>query len=972
LSQELTKEQIEMKLHSNDLDSYEQFKSTWNIIEKDTVNWQLHRITTDIPFTQGNSEGRINRIKIHPEIPGLYFAGTSTNGLWRSDDFAENWEYLNISDFNFGITEIEISGKDKNQLLIISGDQKIEGISKSQFRGLYFSNDLGENFTEIDLSTLDTKPVDIIAYKESFILLSESKIYQLNSDLSFTEIQTDIPLIDQYFYQIVKYDDNQFGLSIRNRDNLGSTYHIVRFDDSKLKSKFFYQNVAQQVRFVPDLHFDTKSNRYKTRILEIIRTNIPKLTTIALNENNEAEINTSDLPSEFILWQGEFNHALFSLPIDTDIIYGGGINNYTTKNAGEDWQMNMNGVHTDFHDISYDELTGEVFAATDGGIYSQDLGDTIWNYRSKGITAGQFFWGDVSDFNPNEFVGGKMDNGTFYRYFDENKPIAGGDGMWCHFANKNDSIITVSAQNSNFARYSKNSNTFELLLFDTLNTTRKPWMTRYQIDGDSIWLYQDDIWKYDNSEWKNLTNHSDSVKYAEKFGDTIFYINQTTELFSIVNGEIEKYKLEKSYMNIVDMLHLKDEKTLILVNNRNDEGHQVLLINTDTKELKNSYFLLDGITFNCIEKFGDNYLLGTDDGIFQINKDFDINSIKNLYDSSMPLRGVRRIVNKKEYGYIYAFTYGQDLRRLKINDCADKKILTNLQDTIYKCPEVSIEFSIIDKEDDTDYILNNEIIGDKFLLEKEGQYFIIAYDNSCIYSSNNIELINYSVPEMNVRTNSFYNFICDTNRIELELRSDSDLIGRNILWNTGEIGRFIEVSEPGKYWAEYTTENDCKVISDTIFVKEGRDKFYKPELEYVNGSLIEKNGNILNWFFNGEILQRGANSIELNEFGTYEAIYLNDSCSVWSEIYEHKPTGEIIISPNPGFNQIGIDILIDMQDEYFIEIQDTNGKVIYSEIFDKNGYNYIKLNASDLATGHYFLTLRGKSIYKTQKFIILN
>lgn len=966
-TQELTNKQIEYRLQENTPSNYQKFLETWNKIPKESVVWEEHRITGLEPYSQNNSEGRFNVIRIHPEIPGLYFAGTSTNGIWKSVDFGQSWEYLTINNYNFGTTDIEISGKNKDQILIISGDDKIQGISKSKFRGLYFSNNLGNSFTEISLDNLDAIPVDIIPFENTFLIATENEIFQLGENLELLKIPINADLSGQKIYTLVNYDNKSFGITCRENLSDGSIYYFADIQNNIFEIRDKYENIESQVRFVPSFYFDNESG-FITRILEIANTNQPNLVEIEFNSENQI-ITEFDMPEEFIKWQGEYNHALFTIPVDPDVIYGGGIYNYYSTDGGDNWTRNQFGMHVDLHDITFDEFTNEVFAATDGGIYSQKLGDTTWSYRSKGITAGQYFWGDVSGFNPNEFVGGKMDNGTFYRFFDEQKAIAGGDGMWCHFSDTKDSVIFVSAQNSRLGRYNTEDTSLNVIFFDTLNTIRKPWQTRYEEFGDSIWLYQDDIWFNNTSTWTNLTKHNDSVRYAERFENVIYYVNQKGELFSLENDKIIKLNFVDPLVSINDMLI--NDSNLILINS-NENSDQIFKFDLIENKLKNSYIVLPGLTLNCIESYLNYFLIGTDDGVFRINESFDLESMVNLYDNDIPIRGIKRLVAKPNYGYIFAFTYGQDLRKLRINSCADKKIVTNLSDNIYKCPEVSIEFKIENISSNSNYRLNDGTLVTNANLKKEGTYYFLGQDENCLFTSDRINLINYDVPKTQLSLNSLTNYICEDTELILQLNSTSDIISSNITWSTGEKGAEIQIDKPGEYWAEYLTEDFCLVRSDTLEVLDGRDKFYQPALSYASGNLFDENGKALNWFLNGEIYQREKSSIELKEFGEYQAIYLNDTCSVWSEKYIHTPTGEINITGNPGNSELGVDILIDMQSEYYVEIANIEGKIVLNKKYDKKGYNYIKLNASKLASGQYFLTLRGKSVFKTQKFIILN
>lgn len=966
-SQELSKKHTYSLQSSVNLSDYDEFKSEWQRIPKADSFWEFERVTTDTPANSSNAEGRINIIEIHPNIPGLYLAGTSTNGLWKSTNFGETWSFLNIAEYNFGITKALISGENLNKILVLSGDSKIPEVSKSPFRGLYYSEDLGDSFVEIDISKLRTVPSDIEIFNDSYIVSTIDGIYKLEEN-ELIEINHDLDLTNNLIYDILLLNNSRFAICLRDINNRSSEMHLVKYDN-ELTSFYSYASEEEQILFHPAFYEKPNSEDYIIQTLEIKNDSDASLRKLEFQGSNFVNESFHVLKDDFIRWQGEFNHALEIFPLDEKIVYGGGVNTHYTSNGGDSWLINMAGIHVDVHDYEFDLITGEVFAATDGGLYSQEILGEVWKYRSEGINAGQFFWGDVSDFNPNEFVGGKMDNGTFYKSFGESYATGGGDGMYCHFSDKKPEIFYQSFQRSRLSKYNTNESKQMPINSNKLDDTRRPWKTRFDVQNDSIWLYQDDLWLFSDSSWKNITKHNDSIKYAEKFDNRIIYQTDKGNIFELNHGE--KFQFEVPQYDSLIISDMIIDGNLLIATTFPIGAPSILIFDLDERVLINELNILMTMTINCIEKSEDGFLLGTDDGVFRINSNFNSESVVNLYDRDSPIRGIRRLISKPEYGYIFAFTFSSDLRKLRISECGKEVISTNIYDTVYKCPNDIIEFSVSDDRFDN-YLLNGKLPTKNMSIKEDGIYYFTANDNDCVVSSQKLIVVSDESSTFSASLLPFNKAICPDDSLRLLASGFYPYSSNDIYWNNGKKGEQIVIKEPGLYWANYVTENGCVAFSNTLTINEiFEEDVNRPEIILENGSLRIKDGSKVNWFRDEEFLI-SQNSVLVNpEFGVYRALAFADSCRLWSEDFVFEETGEIKINPNPALGDINIDILIDMKDDYSIEIIDINGNLVFEESYNKRGYNHITISTAKFSSGQYFFRLSGKSLFKNQKFIIL-
>lgn len=958
-SQELRKEDILNKLNSNNYDSYQTFINTWNKIPIEKTVWEQHRVTPELPLSTQNGEGRINRIEIHQDIPGLYFAGTSGNGLWKSTDFGETWEYLNINDYNFGITDLALN---EDKLIVIGGDQKIETISKSPYRGTYYSDDQGESFSEIEINF---KPIDVKVFQNGFVIAGRKKIYTLRYN-QFQELNLNFSLdSSQNIYNIINYNNKYIGIAIRNDSILSSEYKILKINDGNLEQYHSYSSASEQVRFEPTFSFNRNSDKFLTRILAIKNQTDEFIIEIEFDDNKISE-NLINFEENFILGQGEFNHAIEVSPIDYNIIYAGGIKTAFSKDGGKTWISDFNGIHVDLHDIAFDDFTGMVWAATDGGLYKASLLSKDWTYASKGITAGQYFWGDISDFTGAEFVGGKMDNGTYYRDFDEYQNIGGSDGMYCFFSEDDPRNLFFSFQRSNIGKIDLGKMRYNSITENLPSENRRPWLTKYNIFSDSsLILYQDQLMRTENNgtTWEKLSVSENDIIFAKRIESSLIFSTEDS-IFHYQNlGSIKKIEFD---FQITDIIKL--ENSFLIAVNRESQ-YSLLQIHEDFSSIGKKIKILEGVSINCLENYKDRVYLGTDDGVFSIDTSLNILSVRNHYDKNNKIRGVRRLKALPNYGWLYAFTFGSGVAKTKLNDCSDNLLKTNYSDTLYKCADQTINFKVTELENDVSYELNNKKSEGSELIIDEGRYLFKANKSNCIYVSQPLYVRNYESKIINIKTSK--KFICESEPVKLRI-TNTDISDNEIIWNNGFIGKEIEIYKSGNYWASYENEFGCMIYSDTLKIEKIEFESSKPELIFQEGKLKTLNDKKVNWFRNGEIVKNNSEDLELEEFGNYQALYFNDTCSIWSENYFHKETGDIFISPNPAYDKIGIDIRIDMKSNYIIDIYNGNGKLVFNDKYDKKGYNYVMLNASLFSPGQYFLVVRGKSIYKTQKFIILN
>lgn len=172
------------------------------------------------------------------------------------------------------------------------------------------------------------------------------------------------------------------------------------------------------------------------------------------------QINLPDYNYATLAW-----HALIGAvdPSDPNHLYVGGLDVWSSFNAGASWQQQSNWalmyygggddyVHADQHVQLYKEgPANEMLFGSDGGIFytaNASSANPVFEERNKNFSTLQFYTCAISPIaGDDRFIGGLQDNGTLYFQgdpLDINDMIDVGDGAYC-FWDKNEPEIFITS-----------------------------------------------------------------------------------------------------------------------------------------------------------------------------------------------------------------------------------------------------------------------------------------------------------------------------------------------------------------------------------------------------------------------------------------------------------------------------------------------------------------------------------------------
>ncbi len=381
-----------------------------------------------------------------PNVSGFPFLG---DGLYRSTDLGENWEYIGLEELRI-ISKIIIHPTDNQTIYVAAMGLPFEPNTN---KGLYKTTDGGENWEQVLFLGGITGVIDVVFDRENPEILYAAGWDRLrNNQVSETRGQ---------------------GAKIHRSMDGGDTWEqltggLPQDDQSRI-------GLATTSEGVVAVYVDVSHNfqgLYQT------------------NDNGESWIR---LPSSEA--ENGFNEGIFAgfgwyfakvrvNPTDDQDISILGVPAFRTRNGGQDWEpinaLSTVNVHSDVHDLVFTS-TGKMLMGTDGGMYRFDEDGRNWE-DIEDIPTTQIYRVAYNPHEPQNYYAGAQDNGTSSGNAQELsnwEKIFGGDGFQAVFHPTDEDIFYVEFQRGNIFVTVDGASTFESATEGIENNDRKNWDMQY-------------------------------------------------------------------------------------------------------------------------------------------------------------------------------------------------------------------------------------------------------------------------------------------------------------------------------------------------------------------------------------------------------------------------------------------------------------------------------------------------------------
>ncbi len=428
-----------------------------------TANW-ISMGPFDVTYTaQSNSDGlgRINCIAFHPTDANTMLAGSPQGGIWKTTNGGNYWYNINDDLANMGIGGISFDRTNPNIIIALTGDGDGAFGMRAQWlqnsTGIIKSNDGGVNWQTVLPFGSGGTPSGILGYKlmqhpynsNIFLAATNQGIYRSTDGGNtwaaeqfgdFTDIEvkpdgtgavmyaTRFSNGGNYFFKSTNTGDTWTGSAINNLG--GNTRCAIAITNANSNAVYLLagsdQNVVLENRMYQGVFKSTDEGNNFTRVCTT-----PNILNIDVNGAGNGDQSAYDL-------------AIAVNPANEQEVISGGVLIWRSTNGNSNpmtfsrasWWVhdnsnnNVNYVHADVHELSYNPLNNRLYACHDGGVSVSTNNGVNWNTISGSMHTLAGVYGDWLESNPAVICVGTQDNGTVHRYIasDNYRTIGGGDG----------------------------------------------------------------------------------------------------------------------------------------------------------------------------------------------------------------------------------------------------------------------------------------------------------------------------------------------------------------------------------------------------------------------------------------------------------------------------------------------------------------------------------------------------------------
>ena len=379
--------------------------------------------------------GRIDRIAVDPTDSKIMYIGAPSGGLWKTYDRGLTWTSLTDHLPTLGVSGIALNPKNPQEIYISSGDG--DG-GYTYTSGVFKSTDGGETWEitgfEVDLTTRKNSKDLIMNPEEPNILF----------------VSTNIGL-----YKTVDSGETWYKVADGEFDDLC-------FKPGDPQTVYASQFTAIHVSRDGGETFTKNDIEVSGRVYIGVTPANPEYVylvaglkgTFRSTDSGETFVKVADLPVEHKT-QG-YMFALAVSPVDVNELHFGTFESWKSTDGGLTWKLttrwtwnnNLGYTHCDFHDMIYYGDT--LFACTDGGMaYSTDGADT-WTTCFDNADCTQIYNIAVCKSNPDLYMWGSQDNGTYHYDSREWWAWLGADGMDLVYDYANPGTRYGTSQNGTF------------------------------------------------------------------------------------------------------------------------------------------------------------------------------------------------------------------------------------------------------------------------------------------------------------------------------------------------------------------------------------------------------------------------------------------------------------------------------------------------------------------------------------------
>lgn len=382
------------------------------------VSWQ--NMFTGMPVIS------VGDIAVDPSNHNIVWCGTGEansssfsflgNGIYRSDDGGNSWQHKGLTNSAY-IGRIVVDHSNSNRVFVAACGNLF---SANDGRGIYRTNDGGNNWQRVLFITDSTSAVDLVQHPSNPNILYAC-MWERVRGLTYRR---------SFGYTSGIYKTTDAGNTWTKLTNGLPNGQVGRIGIDISKN---YPDILYAVFDLPGEQVGV----YKT-------TNAGA----TWNQTNDGDL--QGMMSNFGWYFGQIRID----PTDPQKVFVMGVPLYYTGDGGATWQESWDSdLHVDHHAMCFSP-SGQIFEGNDGGLYKSNTGGQTW-IKINNLALTQFYAIDIDYQEPEVLIGGTQDNNTIMTHTgatDDWFPILGGDGMYCLIDYTNPEILYAEYQYGNLYR----------------------------------------------------------------------------------------------------------------------------------------------------------------------------------------------------------------------------------------------------------------------------------------------------------------------------------------------------------------------------------------------------------------------------------------------------------------------------------------------------------------------------------------
>lgn len=447
-----------------------------------------------------NMGGRLSALEVHPSQPEVIFAGAASGGVFRTLDAGVSWLPVMDDAHVLSIGDIAVAPSNPQIVYVGTGEANAGGGSLAyDGYGIYRSDDGGDNWQHLGLTAsgsigriavhpTDPQTVYVAAMGRLFANNSERGLYKTNDG-------------GQNWEQVLFVNDSTGAVDVLVHPLNPETVFAVTWERVRRPHRRSYGGQGCGIYKSVDggenwtqLQLGLPLGQNVGRIGISLCESVPE-TMYAIYADRTGYFDglfksvnggnswtrTNDgalggMYSSFGWWFGR----LYTDPVHPNTVYALGLDMFKSTDGGNSWFMTTSGVHVDQHDlVILPQNPNILYLGNDGGLYTSANGGASWTHN-KLLPVTQFYTCELDEQQPHRLYGGAQDLGTLRTLtgqFSDWYTIYGGDGFRVLVDPTDNNFVYAEYQYGGFARSVNGGLSFSQALNGINSNDRKNWHT---------------------------------------------------------------------------------------------------------------------------------------------------------------------------------------------------------------------------------------------------------------------------------------------------------------------------------------------------------------------------------------------------------------------------------------------------------------------------------------------------------------